>query len=462
MISRRRFVSLLAAGPLAAYASRSLSSQAQADVLIIGAGLAGLAAAKTLRQNGLSALVLEARKRVGGRCYTDIDLPDLPEYGGMQVGGSYERFHDLAQEYGLKIEAPDPAPFRALTLHVNGETLNARDWAQSPANRLVGEERRVPPPRIESFYLAQANPMTSTEGWYEHTDRSVADVLESGGASSEAMRLVDVAGNHNHSSLVSALGPWHASLQFRAMQTSGLVTAGTQALPNAMAAAMPAGMVRLGAVVDSLRSEADLVTARLRDGTSVSARRCICTAPIPALRNIAIDAPMSAGQREAIRDVAYTSITVALLDAEPFWLEDGLPPFMWTDTPIERAFPRVHRQSGEVIGLKLFINGEGADLVDTMDAAEFEHMVLTTLARVRPASVGKVRLRRRHSWALDPFSGGAYVAWSPGKVAAHRAAVRERAGHILFAGEHTEDAPGLEGAIRSGERAAIALYQELT
>ena len=60
-----------------------------------------------------------------------------------------------------------------------------------------------------------------------------------------------------------------------------------------------------------------------------------------------------------------------------------------------------------------------------------------------------------HKWADDPFAGGAYTVWSPGEVAAQRTALRLPAGPVRFAGVHTAlDAPGMEGAVRSGERAA--------
>lgn len=159
-------------------------------------------------------------------------------------------------------------------------------------------------------------------------------------------------------------------------------------------------------------------------------------------------------------EVPYTKVTVAFFDAEPFWEQDGLPPTMWTDTPMERIFARVSADGEACIGLKAFINGRGAEQVDALDEPGFEHLALSSLQRIRPASRGKVHYLGRHRWGADPFAGGAYAAWSPGKVAAQRTAVRRPAGPVLFAGEHTAvDAPGMEGAVRSGERAAEAIIK---
>ena len=127
-------------------------------------------------------------------------------------------------------------------------------------------------------------------------------------------------------------------------------------------------------------------------------------------------------------------MTVALFDAEPFWEEDGLPLTMWTDTPLERLFPRRHRDTGDCIGLKAFVNGAGTVALDRLDEAAFERLALATLERIRPHATGRVRYVARHAWGADPFAGGAYAAWPPGGVAESRAALLRPAGRVRFRG----------------------------
>lgn len=462
---RRAFVkaSIIGALALAGACSRRRPPAASADVLVLGAGLAGLAAARRLVAAGRQPMVLEARPRVGGRAYTNAALPDKPEFGAVEVGDSYSRVRALAEEFGLSIRPADRRWLRQLTLHVNGETLNAEDWPDSPANKLVGEERAVPPGRLQAHYLEKVNPLKQVAGWdgrqWREQDRSISEVLREQGASEEALRLVNVAGNHNHSDAVSALGPWRSALAFRQETGTGHFVEGSGALAAAMAEELKPHL-RLSSVVTEIRQDGEGVLVRLLDGGAVASRRCVCTLPLPTLRSARLHLPLNDAQRQAFAEVPYTKVTVAFFDAEPFWEQDGLPPTMWTDTPMERFFPRISADGEACIGLKAFINGRGAEQVDALDESGFEHLALASLGRIRPASRGKVHYLGRHRWGADPFAGGAYAAWSPGKVAAQRAAVRHPAGPVHFAGEHTAvDAPGMEGAVRSGERAAEAIIK---
>ena len=462
-MNRRTFAKTLAASALLATGSCGRLPARPIDVLVLGAGFAGLAAAGKLLSAGHETLVLEARSRVGGRAFTAFKLPDRPEYGAVEVGDSYARVHALAARHGLAIAPPDRRWLSQVALHVNGQTLAAGQWPDSAANRLPAAERATLPFRLESHYLGQANPLAAVEGWdgpgLIGEDRSISRVLEERGASPEALRLINVAGNHNHSDEVSALGPWKSALARRRETGAGQLSAGAEALAQAMARGI-ASQVRLGSVVRAIERTGEGVRVRLGDGSEVRSRHCICTLPLPALRQVRLSLPLADAQRDAFAGVPYTRVTVALLDADPFWEEDGLAPFMWTDTPMERFFPRVHPQTGECIGLKAFINGRGTEPLDALDEGDFARLAVATLERIRSAAKGRVSYLGRHRWGVDPFAGGAYAAWSPGQVARQRAAVRAAAGPVLFAGEHTAlDAPGMEGAIRSGERAAAQLIR---
>lgn len=470
-LSRRQFSALFGSSVLAGCSGQAPSSSAplfgaapSPDVIVLGAGISGLAAAHRLSAAGANVLVLEARDRIGGRAFTDSSLPDFPEFGVVQIGHSYTRVRDWSARLNLAIPDFKPGSLGSLCLHIGGETMTTDAWATSAANPLRGAERRIPPFALERSFVGKANPLSVVDGWDAEAgasvDTSIAEAMRQQGASETAIALADVSGNHNGVESTSALGPWKSSLAFRQETGSGHFDRGAQALPEAMAASLPTGALRTQAAAVGIRQSSAAVEVRLATGESVRAKSVVCTLPLPALANVAMELPSE--QRKAMASVPYTRISIVQVDTEPFWDDDGLPPFMWTDSPLERLFPRLDPISGDVVGLKVFINGQGTLKTDALSDDEFADLVKTELARMRPASAGRVRVRSRQRWAEDPFSGGAYAAWSPGQVAWQRRWIREPYQRLVFAGEHcATDAPGFEGALRSGEHAADAVLKKI-
>ena len=155
---------------LAGAAPRSAWGRTSADVIIIGAGLAGLYAAHRLEGAGLKCLILEGEGRVGGRLHTLRDLPGAPEAGGIQVGRGYKLLRAIADDVKVPIVEGGGAgagavEARTALFHINGQTVSAADWPTSSANRLAGAERAQLPlalamhhlgalPRLADFHAA--------------------------------------------------------------------------------------------------------------------------------------------------------------------------------------------------------------------------------------------------------------------------------------------------------------------
>ena len=100
-MDRRSF--LIGAGALGAASARPSPRPAlDADVIVIGAGLAGLHAARLLEEAGVEVLVIEADERVGGRVRTLLDVPERPESGGSEVGSYYARVLDEIRRHGIE------------------------------------------------------------------------------------------------------------------------------------------------------------------------------------------------------------------------------------------------------------------------------------------------------------------------------------------------------------------------
>jgi monoamine oxidase len=410
--------------------------------------------------------VIEASNRIGGRMMTLVDLPGSPNAGGVQIGANYRRFIALCAALNVARDTADSV--RRETLHmIGGQTVRQADWVTSPLNPFPEDRRTLTPASALMVLAAAGNPVTDTVNWVDAAraghDISASSFLERAGVSEAARRLVDIGLNANALDTYSMINVWrslHLFAQDRAAGALTMVRNGSQALPSAMAAGL-ARPVMLRTPVRQITTNPTGVTISLDRGRTMRASHVVCTLPQPALRTVRIDAPLSMIQREAIGQSTYTAILQLHCEAlTPWWEADGLPPDMWTDTPLERVFAGRDNRTGELTGMMtMWINGTGVSAWTGLDEAQTESRIQAELARLRPASRGQIRLRRIVNWTpTNGFAGGAYIHYRPGQAARWGTEPGASVGHLHFAGEHLSHvATGLEGALESAERAVAAV-----
>ena len=458
-ISRRSFNAGALALSLTACARRQNISK-DADVVIIGAGLAGLFAAMRLQEEGFTTIVLEASSRVGGRMWTLDDLPGAPEAGGQQVGQSYARLRYAAEKTGIRI-VDNTLPRLGRTLAIGDQLIAPADWATSPLNPFPDQFRRAAP---DSVLFAAAAPENSFDwsGDWRTPEAFAKDIaaeayLRNLGFDDQSLSLINIALNANDLSTYSMLNVWRTLQLFTSDSSvgpSGDVEGGSQRLPEAMAALL-GDTVALNSPVLGVENIGNGVA--ITTGTKTfHGDFCIVALPFPALSKVAINPNPTGAQAAAISGLPYTQILQLHIAPEsPFWESDGLSATMWTDSPIERIFEN-RNSEGETESLIAWINGENARKLATETDETLEKIAKAEFLRLRPASNGNVRLLKAIRWTDQAsYAGGAYMHWAPGQAEQWAEPMLAPINRIQFAGEHLSYLhTGMEGALESADRAA--------
>jgi monoamine oxidase len=455
MWSRRATLCGGSAAILAGIAPRPAWGQTQADVIIIGAGLAGLNAARVLETTGQKVFVIEAENRIGGRLHTLDDLPGRPEAGGVQVGSGYNNLRALAAELSIDLVAGGNEQRSAL-YRINGATIAEADWATSPANQLSEAERKLLPAALGSYYGGKLPKLETTDSWMTDTalDVPYAAKLKELGASEEALRLIQANFNGNNLADISTLHIARSSAIFRAGPGPVYTIAGgSQRLPEAMAAALKS-RVQLKTIVTGISEQAGGVAVTLAGGKQLFARHVICTIPFAALRQIKIRANLHPSIKAAIATLPYTQASFAYLSvSEPYWKNDGFPETTWTDDPvIGRVF--VLGESPPMI--KVWRSGRSVERRAAISGNE----IISRIEAARPSAKGKLTLLRQFNWQNSPFARGIYHHLAPGQGALMARAIQTRTGRLHFAGEHMAiHSSGMEAALESGRHVAEMLIE---
>ena len=463
--SRRGFLQAGSAAALSALYRPVFAARKHFDVIIIGAGLAGLQAGRALQQQGVDFLLLEGSRRVGGRVYTLDDLPGRPEAGGAQIGTNYQALNQVVTELGITTENPRPgAPGMAVL--VNGNLGAIEDWPASAGNLLPDALKDTPPHGLLAKLLRNGSFLSAPLDWWK-AENAVLDIplrayLEKLGADAETLRLVDANLNGESIETLSALDLLRKLAVLQAAGAPQEIRGGSQRLPDAMHASIRPAVTTGKAVkaINATNSGLQLLTA---DADRFTCRLCLVAVPFGVLRRFDIQAPLSGPKQQAIRRMGYTPVTQVLMKSKsPFWLADGLSPNIWTDTGLGRVFAHVGEQ-GEVLRLRAWIQGSTAGRLGSMPDGEIGRRAVSLLEQARPAAKSQLEVERVISWGENPFARGAFSHYPAGGVGQFSRSVSSPEGLLHFIGAHTEpSASGMEAAVKSGNRGAQEVINRLS
>ena len=420
-----------------------------ADVLILGAGAAGLAAARTLTHAGLDVLVIEARERVGGRVLTlhDPATPVPVELGAEFLHGEASDTRMAARDFLLPLHELEDERFVAMRRRLkkvsdyNGRIARAlgavftrarrgKDVAFADAavrSRLGSSERELVTSYVENFLAAPASAIS-------------LHALARGGAEGpgRSMRIATGYGR-----LLSSLAA-DVSRSLRLSMTATHLR-------------WSRGDVRVTAVG---------LTGQTRE---LRGRSAIIAVPLGVLRapagtpgHVEFEPGLGTAHAGALERMSMGHVVKIILRfREAFWRRGdraraaffhatgGPFPTFWTTMPVHAPV------------IVAWAGGPAADALVGLDDRRLAEVAIDALADL----VGEKRARAQelveacffHDWQTDPFARGAYAHVLVDGSAAPKRLARSIEGTLFFAGEHTVEAPGIgtvDGALASGKRAA--------
>jgi monoamine oxidase len=442
-------------------------TNSQVDVAVVGAGLAGLVAARDLIAAGLTVVVLEARDRVGGRILNHtLGGGAVVEVGGQWVGPTQDRVLALAGELDVGLFPTNVEGEHFLAVDGNVERYGGDDFAL-PEDALadVGETQQSLQEMADEVPLDEPWRAKNADIWDAQTLDSwlVANVkTETGLGYWRTMVPALFCAETAEMSLLHFLFYCRSGGTLdRLVATSGgaqesRLEGGSQQLALRLADRLE-DVVRLGAPFTAISQDNGGVEVK-HDGGVLQAGRAIVAVPPTLAGRIRYSPALPPLRDQLTQQVPIGYVTkVQIAYPEPFWRAEGLSGSVFSlDDEVSVMFDNSppDLSCGVLLG---FLEGRHARRAAKLSPEERRDLVLSVFAKFFGPRAADPDEYVEKDWAAEEWSRGCYGGrFGTGVWTGYGEALREPAGRIHWAGTETAEIWNgyMDGAIRSGERTA--------
>ena len=411
----------------------SFGSQRSKNVVIIGAGISGLAAAYKLKQAGVNVTLIEARNRIGGRIFTHKFADDnlTCELGAEWVGKSHNRLIELCNEFKLELQN------HQFETHLifNGQHSKSGSWDFSAGwkqkyENLLNHFNSLPDGSEEK------NNYDKLDWWR---------FLVNNGISNKDLELKELLDSTDFGETIRQVSAYAGIAEYAESSEKNEmdfhIKGGNSQIIFKLAEAVGNENIILKTKVEKVEQKNNGAIVYCDNGNKYEVDNVICTVPVYSLLKINWQPALPKDYTDALNQLQYARIIkTSVLFSERFWKDESLD--MITDTLPHYFFHSTKNQEGNKGILTSYAVGDRAYVLSKMN----EQKKINEICKALKPAFGDVEKYAEHAvnyyWGADAYTQGAYAIYNKHQWLDVRETLNKNVGPVYFAGEHLADWQG--------------------